>query len=519
MSYKGGKVEYFDYCDGDTFELGSVESWAFRFVNTNGLDDLEDSNGNFRISTESVEMLKALNIERTNKLSIIEFHLDDDTCGGVVDEVVGGVVDKIVGGAADNDHDGFDDGDLGGAEPMLSAAFLEQHVREVVVPDHEEDNHEDDIDGPNMEKPSGEKSDFDSGDTISDIDGESNDLRMTGDTRRKRRLLPDMSISVLKIASDKKFGIMITTNQVGRTREKALKAIEGDHIEHYMLVWGYIEELKKSHPGSTVFAEYEDIPEDANIEDLSIVNEEQYVIMSDKQKGLESALHELFSRIEHRKCVQHIYKNSKRHHGSQFLRDKLWTYARASTELRYNADMFDLKETDLLPRMETNVEKSIIAMLERIRSLCMEMIKDRRLAIGTKPGPLCPRISKLLDKRICFANGMSYAWNGLDGYEVFCVSGEQFKAQHKAYLHNLYDWMNEMRNIVPNVVTTQLPSQPYPNVVTTQLPSQPNPTRKKKMLGQTSAHTRVSYSQPNPTTTELIGRIIRAKGNNISHHA
>ncbi|KAG9137817.1 hypothetical protein Leryth_022723 [Lithospermum erythrorhizon] len=181
MSYKGGKVEYFDYCDGDTFELGSVESWAFRvglrkdpeeegfnglrplmspknFVNTNGLDDLEDSNGNFRISTESVEMLKALNIERTNKLSIIEFHLDDDTCGGVVDEVVGGVVDKIVGGAADNDHDAFDDGDLGGAEPMLSASFLEQHVKEVVMPDHVEDNHEDDIDGQNMEKSSSDKS-------------------------------------------------------------------------------------------------------------------------------------------------------------------------------------------------------------------------------------------------------------------------------------------------------------------------------------------------------------------------
>ncbi|GAA0159934.1 hypothetical protein LIER_38947 [Lithospermum erythrorhizon] len=203
----------------------------------------------------------------------------------------------------------------------------------------------------------------------------------------------------------------------------------------------------------------------ALLEDLSIVNEEQYVIMSDKQKGLESALHELLPRIEHRNCVQHIYRNFKRHHGSQLLRDKLWTCARASTESRYNAAMFDLKEIDPTAQtwMETNVgmpkhscraffplhvksdmlcnnlsesfnlfilsarDKSIIAMLERIRRLYMERIKDRRLAIGTKSGPLCPSISKLIDKTICFVDGMSYVWNGLDGYEVFCVSGERFK--------------------------------------------------------------------------------------------
>ncbi|GAA0166873.1 hypothetical protein LIER_21934 [Lithospermum erythrorhizon] len=79
--------------------------------------------------------------------------------------------------------------------------------------------------------------------------------------------------------------------------------------------------------------------------------------MSDKQKGLESALHELLSRIEHRNCVQHIYRNFKRHHGSQLLRDKLWACARASTKLRYNTAMFDLKETDPTAHiwMETNV--------------------------------------------------------------------------------------------------------------------------------------------------------------------
>ncbi|GAA0145175.1 hypothetical protein LIER_05428 [Lithospermum erythrorhizon] len=211
MSYVGGKVEFFDYCDADTFELGSVESCAFRvglrkgdfslfvyqdpeekgfnglrhlkspknvlqfvtmsnehkfidvyFVrsgNTNGLDDLEDSNGNLRISAESIERLKALSIERANKLSVIEFHLDDDNCG-VVDEVVGGIMDEAVD--VDDvlygqDHDAFDDGDLGGAEPIFLTSFLEQRVKDVVVPNHVEDNHEDDINSQNMEKLSSDK--------------------------------------------------------------------------------------------------------------------------------------------------------------------------------------------------------------------------------------------------------------------------------------------------------------------------------------------------------------------------
>ncbi|GAA0139980.1 hypothetical protein LIER_01416 [Lithospermum erythrorhizon] len=148
MSYVCGNIEFFDYYDADTFELGLVESWAFRaglrksdfalcvyqdpeeegfnglkplkspknilqfvtmsnnhkfidvyFVqngNTNGLDDLEDSNGNLRISAKSVERLKALSIAKANKLSTIEFHLDDDNCG-VVDEALDEAADDIVG--------------------------------------------------------------------------------------------------------------------------------------------------------------------------------------------------------------------------------------------------------------------------------------------------------------------------------------------------------------------------------------------------------------------------------------
>ncbi|GAA0154453.1 hypothetical protein LIER_12428 [Lithospermum erythrorhizon] len=78
------------------------------------------------------------------------------------------------------------------------------------------------------------------------------------------RLLPDMFLKVLKVVVVKKFGLMITDHQARKVREKAMKTIEGDHNEQYNMIFDYIEELKKTHPGSTVFAEWDVSLEDGN---------------------------------------------------------------------------------------------------------------------------------------------------------------------------------------------------------------------------------------------------------------
>ncbi|GAA0161279.1 hypothetical protein LIER_39197 [Lithospermum erythrorhizon] len=74
-----------------------------------------------------------------------------------------------------------------------------------------------------------------------------------------------MSLSVLRLAIDKKYGLLITTNQARRVREKALKSIEGDHEDQYGLVWDYVDELKRTHQGSTVFVEYDESEEDGTV--------------------------------------------------------------------------------------------------------------------------------------------------------------------------------------------------------------------------------------------------------------
>ncbi|GAA0161760.1 hypothetical protein LIER_18002 [Lithospermum erythrorhizon] len=104
FSYEGGKVELFDYCDVDTFELGSIDAWASRaglrygefaacvykypeIEELNGLfplkSDMEDEYGNIKLSDWSNEILKAkaneksrLNVE-SGSVGVVEFNLED----------------------------------------------------------------------------------------------------------------------------------------------------------------------------------------------------------------------------------------------------------------------------------------------------------------------------------------------------------------------------------------------------------------------------------------------------------
>ncbi|GAA0166237.1 hypothetical protein LIER_40150 [Lithospermum erythrorhizon] len=474
MSYEGGMVEQFDYCDADTFELGSVDSWEFRvglrhgdfsmhvyqdpeIEGFNGLRPLKSSRNVVQfvnLSTEhkflDVYFVKSGNTDGLDDMEDFnddaEFNLDDDNCDGYLNEGdvnerdYARIVDEEVQESDEDEeyeeevldiedliygkkHDCFDVGDLGAAEPNLTAAFLEQVRVADVVHDHEGDSDANPNDATRADKPTantqnilrkfdmsvidgdsqthrqgnkkkykgpydrhgvefrerrltgwedsgsdedsddvlGDKvcdSDFDSGDDTLDSDVEGDTLKMSEEARQKKRYihfnqnniknpklfpelifsssskfkevmtwyalvrkkdiwfsfnekhrfgarckypcewsvwlsrdkklndtdlviktmsrkhkncmssktrklvkstwLPDMSISVLQCAVDKKYGLMIRPNQARRTREAAWKSIQGDHIDQFDMVWDYIEELKRSRPGSIVFAEYEE---------------------------------------------------------------------------------------------------------------------------------------------------------------------------------------------------------------------------------------------------------------------
>ncbi|XP_040368975.1 uncharacterized protein LOC121051088 [Rosa chinensis] len=70
--------------------------------------------------------------------------------------------------------------------------------------------------------------------------------------------------------------------------------------------------------------------------------------MSDKQKGLEQAIKELFPDAAHRHCVRHLHNNFKNDgHTGLELKQKLWVVARSCTMNTFNEAMEDLKKSSL----------------------------------------------------------------------------------------------------------------------------------------------------------------------------
>ncbi|GAA0150651.1 hypothetical protein LIER_09543 [Lithospermum erythrorhizon] len=146
LSYEGGKVELFDCCDADTFELGPIESWAFRL----GL-----RYGEFEACVYQDSKVEGHNGIRCLKYS--KNVVNDSEVDGEDEKL--NPEDVLYG----KDRDGFDDGDIPGEQPILSSIFLENIDEEFVVPDHdghskaEGEVHSDDSDSDDVADPSGGK--------------------------------------------------------------------------------------------------------------------------------------------------------------------------------------------------------------------------------------------------------------------------------------------------------------------------------------------------------------------------
>ena len=173
-------------------------------------------------------------------------------------------------------------------------------------------------------------------------------------------------------------------------------------------------------------------------------------------KGLAAALIELVPRCEHRNCVMHLYQNIQRIQRGNELRNRFWACARASHVNLFDRQMERLENVDqaahkwLLDHGEDKKklckayfpltvmsdmlcnnlseslnafilparDKPIITMLETIRRLIMERIRDRKIAMERKVGLLCPRIRKLIDDRYTLSEHYETTWNGADAFEV-----------------------------------------------------------------------------------------------------
>ncbi|XP_062011844.1 uncharacterized protein LOC133728443 [Rosa rugosa] len=79
-------------------------------------------------------------------------------------------------------------------------------------------------------------------------------------------------------------------------------------------------------------------------EDLHMYSSMHYSFISDKQKGLEQAIRDLFPHSEHRHCVRHLHNNFKGDgHIGLALKQLLWAVARSNTMSQFNKAMENLQ--------------------------------------------------------------------------------------------------------------------------------------------------------------------------------
>ncbi|XP_048593485.1 uncharacterized protein LOC106412590 [Brassica napus] len=125
-----------------------------------------------------------------------------------------------------------------------------------------------------------------------------------------------------------------------------------------------------------------------------------YILVSDRQKGLISAVQTELPQIEHRMCVRHIYGNLKKNHASRkemksLIWNLAWSYNEAEFEQRldrilcYDAESFN-------NTISKAREFAFVPMLEGIRRLAMARIAKRSVISLAHKGICTPYVTDFL---------------------------------------------------------------------------------------------------------------------------
>ncbi|XP_019159583.1 PREDICTED: uncharacterized protein LOC109156168 [Ipomoea nil] len=166
--------------------------------------------------------------------------------------------------------------------------------------------------------------------------------------------------------------------------------------------------------------------------EITKVGEHYLTFVSDKQKGLVPAFHEVFPNSSHRFCVRHLCANmNAAGFNGKAIKDTMWTAARATTINQYTTAMRNLERMDiaafewltdkhpewsrshfnehaLCDMLVNNVSECFNAMildarenpllncLESLRELLMTRLFEKREEALKWKGPICPNIFRKL---------------------------------------------------------------------------------------------------------------------------
>ncbi|KAM6563311.1 hypothetical protein CsatB_023309 [Cannabis sativa] len=169
-------------------------------------------------------------------------------------------------------------------------------------------------------------------------------------------------------------------------------------------------------------------------EDLDVQDTRLFTFISDRQKGLERAVAEIYEGSEIRFCVRHLYANFKKEFPGLLLKQQLWVCARATTVEEFKRRMDELKETNaaafewlskkspsewtkshfrtfskcdmllnnLCESFNSAIldgrDKEIITLLEYVRYWLMDRMRKQRESVSKWTKPVGKRIFDILQK-------------------------------------------------------------------------------------------------------------------------
>uniref|UniRef100_A0A803PYD3 SWIM-type domain-containing protein n=1 Tax=Cannabis sativa TaxID=3483 RepID=A0A803PYD3_CANSA len=141
--------------------------------------------------------------------------------------------------------------------------------------------------------------------------------------------------------------------------------------------------------------------------DLKIENSNHWTFITDKQKGLQQSLKDMWEEgipeAEHRHCARHLEKNFIKVFRDKKLKDLLWKAAREVTIPRFQAAMEEIKQLDKAAYdwlMEAGPQH-----WSRIRIYLLKRLTKNRHSALMWESNIAPRIQEILEKNKDIASG------------------------------------------------------------------------------------------------------------------
>nr|KAJ0190181.1 hypothetical protein LSAT_V11C800400300 [Lactuca sativa] len=302
---------------------------------------------------------------------------------------------------------------------------------------------------------------------------------------------PDIPLRAIQDHFQKTYQVGVSMDKVFRAKDKARKHITGDYTKQYELLRDYVLELQATNPDTTVKIDVCSEPNpdsptrqfrriyvclgplkkgfkaclrdlleswkwflDNLGDDLDLGRNSNFTFISDRQKGLHTAVEQIFPNAEHRYCIRHIHDNMRKRWRQTEYRDHLWRCASATTIPEFEHLMKEFSQYDkeacewlkqippkhwarshfsgravsdvLISNMcevfngkiEKGRDKPVIGCLEFIREYLMKRICNVMKEMKKAKGPLTPTATDILTVRKTVASQYIARWNGGGKYQV-----------------------------------------------------------------------------------------------------